>query len=178
MSTSIRWQRTARQSQVSVNSRGNCLFVYFFLDVCVLYIRSTLFLFCIFLSTFSQVILIGELFFQVFGIYLFCAIFQSSIFSWFFSPTVWNFTNLIFLLLENFTNSDRTPPYIDTYLQLFPNFGNYGKKPSDFLIFFQMYVKFNDLDFFPSSGEFHEERRNASEYWYMSPITSKLWKLW
>ena len=27
-------------------------------------------------------------------------------------------TNLIFLLLGNFTNSDRTPPYIDTYLQL------------------------------------------------------------
>ena len=39
-------------------------------------------------------------------------------------------TNLIFLLLENFTNSDRTPPYIDTYLQLFPNFGNFGKKRS------------------------------------------------
>ena len=28
-------------------------------------------------------------------------------------------TNLIFLILENFTNSDRTPPYIDTYLQYF-----------------------------------------------------------
>ena len=30
------------------------------------------------------------------------------------------FTNLIFLVLEIFTNnnSDRTPPYIDTYLQL------------------------------------------------------------
>ena len=40
-------------------------------------------------------------------------------------------TNVIFLLLENFTNSDRTPPYIDTYLQLFPNFGNFGKKLSD-----------------------------------------------
>ena len=26
-----------------------------------------------------------------------------------------------------FTNSDRTPPCIDTYLQLFPNFENYGK---------------------------------------------------
>ena len=36
-------------------------------------------------------------------------------------------TNVIFLVLENFTNSDRTPPYIDTYPQLFPNFGNYGK---------------------------------------------------
>ena len=32
-------------------------------------------------------------------------------------------TNLIFLVLENFmNNSDRTPPYIDTYLKLFPNF--------------------------------------------------------
>ena len=39
---------------------------------------------------------------------------------------VW-LTNLIFLLLliiENFTNTDSTPPYIDTYLPLFPNFGN------------------------------------------------------
>ena len=24
-------------------------------------------------------------------------------------------------------NSDETPAYIDTHLQLFPNFGNYGK---------------------------------------------------
>ena len=38
-------------------------------------------------------------------------------------------TNLMFWALENLTNSDRTPPYIDTYLQLFPNFGNYGKNP-------------------------------------------------
>ena len=36
-----------------------------------------------------------------------------------------------FMLLENFTNSDRTAPYLDTYLQLFPNFGNSGKKLSD-----------------------------------------------
>ena len=36
-------------------------------------------------------------------------------------------TNLIFSLLEKFRNSDRTPPYIDTYLQLFPNFGNLEK---------------------------------------------------
>ena len=28
-----------------------------------------------------------------------------------FFPNTWNLTNLIFLLLENFTNSDRTPPY-------------------------------------------------------------------
>ena len=35
-----------------------------------------------------------------------------------------------FLLLENFTNSDRTPPYIDTYLQLFPNFEKIGRKRS------------------------------------------------
>ena len=39
------------------------------------------------------------------------------------------FTNLIFLVLENFTNSDRTPPYIDRYLQLCPNFGNFGRSP-------------------------------------------------
>ena len=37
------------------------------------------------------------------------------------------FNEVVFLLLENFTNSERTPPYIGTYLQLFPNFGNYGK---------------------------------------------------
>ena len=42
-----------------------------------------------------------------------------------------NLTNLIFLLLENFTSSDRTPPYLDTHLQLIPNFGNSGKKLSD-----------------------------------------------
>ena len=37
-------------------------------------------------------------------------------------------TNLIFLLLlENFTSSDRTPPYLDTKLQLFPNFGIWEK---------------------------------------------------
>ena len=36
-------------------------------------------------------------------------------------------TDLIFLVLENFPNTDRTPPYIDIYLQLFPNFGNDGK---------------------------------------------------
>ena len=35
------------------------------------------------------------------------------------------------MLLENFTNSDRRPPHIDTYLQLFPNFANHGKKLSD-----------------------------------------------
>ena len=35
---------------------------------------------------------------------------------------------VFFLLLENITNSDRTPPYLDTYLQLFPNFENSGQK--------------------------------------------------
>ena len=40
-------------------------------------------------------------------------------------------TFLIFLLLENFTNSDRMPPYVDTHLQLFPNFGNSGNNISD-----------------------------------------------
>ena len=60
------------------------------------------------------------------------AIFQSCIFSWvFFQIYMGMLTNLIYLILENFTNSDRTPPYIDTYLQLFPNFGNYGKKLPD-----------------------------------------------
>ena len=79
-----------------------------------------------FRGTVVRVILIGELSstkfrhffrvsFQIFHIFLF------------FSPNIGKLTNLIFLVLGNFTNSDRTPPYIDTYLQLFPNFGNYGK---------------------------------------------------
>ena len=60
--------------------------------------------------------------------HLFRAIFRSFIFSWFFFfPNIGMLTNFTFLVLENFTNSDRTPPYIDTYLQLFPNFGIYGK---------------------------------------------------
>ena len=40
------------------------------------------------------------------------------------SPNVWNLTNSFFLLLESFTSSYRTPPYVGTYLQLFPNFGH------------------------------------------------------
>ena len=43
------------------------------------------------------------------------------------------FNELGFLLLENFTNSDRTPPKLDTYLQLFPNFGIYGKNDTWYL---------------------------------------------
>ena len=46
-------------------------------------------------------------------------------------PNIAMLANLIFLVLENFTNSYRTPPYIDTYLQLFSNFENYGKTLSD-----------------------------------------------
>ena len=38
--------------------------------------------------------------------------------------------NLIFFILEDFTNSDRTPPYIDTYLQLFPKLWKFWKKRS------------------------------------------------
>ena len=81
-------------------------------------------------STWGQlrVIHIGELLFQFFDI--FCAIFQSSTFSCFIFPNIGTLTNLIFLVLENFTNSNRTPPYIGTHLQLFPNCGNYGKKSS------------------------------------------------
>ena len=80
-----------------------------------------------FISQVSRVILIGEFFpiffttffsrsFSIFHICLFCF------------PDIGMLANLIYLVLENFTNSDRTPPpYIDTYLQLFPNLGNYGK---------------------------------------------------
>ena len=38
--------------------------------------------------------------------------------------------NLIFLLLENFTHSDRTPPYIDTYLELISKLWKLWKKHS------------------------------------------------
>ena len=47
------------------------------------------------------------------------------------------FKELVTLLLaENFTNSGRTPPYIETCLshQLLPNFGNYGKTLSDYQV--------------------------------------------
>ena len=35
--------------------------------------------------------------------------------------------NPIIFILENFTNSGRTPPRLDTYLQMLPNFGTSGK---------------------------------------------------
>ena len=72
-----------------------------------------------------RVILIGELFFRIFDIF-FAQFFNLLYFPVFF-PNIGMLTNVIFLLLENFTNSDRTPPYIDTYIQLFPNFGNFVK---------------------------------------------------
>ena len=37
---------------------------------------------------------------------------------------------LILLLLERFTNSDRTPPYVDTYAHFFSNFWKLRKKRS------------------------------------------------
>ena len=73
-----------------------------------------------------MVILIGELFFPIFDIF-FAQFFNPPYFPGFFFPNIGMLTNLIFLVLKKFTNSDRTPPYIDTYLQLFSNFGNYGK---------------------------------------------------
>ena len=78
---------------------------------------------------FIRVILIGELRFQIFDI--FSRNFSIFHIFLFFPPNIGMLTNLIFLVLEHFTNSDRTPPCIDTYLQLFLNFGNYGKKLSD-----------------------------------------------
>ena len=48
-----------------------------------------------------------------------------------FFPNVWNLTNLIFchsITGEFHEYSDRTPPYIDTYLRIFPNFGKLWKK--------------------------------------------------
>ena len=73
-----------------------------------------------------RVILIGELFFQCFDIF-YTQFFILPYFPGFFSPIIGMLTNLIFLVLEKFTNSERTPPHIDTYLQFFPNFGNYGE---------------------------------------------------
>ena len=50
---------------------------------------------------------------------------------------------MIFLRLENQTNSDRMPPYIDTYrLQLFPNFGNYGKKRSPIRMILRLRIEY------------------------------------
>ena len=37
------------------------------------------------------------------------------------------FNELVFSASGEFTNSDKTPPYIDACLQLFPNFGSCGK---------------------------------------------------
>ena len=48
----------------------------------------------------------------------FPAIFQSSMFSYL----------CFYIIMENFMHSDWTPLYIDPYLQLFPNYGNNGKK--------------------------------------------------
>ena len=50
----------------------------------------------------------------------------------FFSPQTREIQRAWFFcfFLENFTNSGRTPPCIDTYLQLFPNFGKIWKKRS------------------------------------------------
>ena len=73
-----------------------------------------------------RAILIGELFVHIIFDICFAQFFNLPYFPVFFI-NIGMLTNLIFLLLENFTNSDRTPPYIDTYLQLFPNFGKIGK---------------------------------------------------
>ena len=71
--------------------------------------------------------LTGELFFQILDSF-FAQFFNLPYFPvLFFSPNIGMLSSLIFLVQENFTNSDRKPPYIDPYLQLFPNFGNYGK---------------------------------------------------
>ena len=73
---------------------------------------------CVFSKIVLRVIHIGELFFHIFHVF-FRAIFQSSIFS---------FSCFFFSKYEfRKKNSEGTPPYIGTYLQLFPNFGNYGK---------------------------------------------------
>ena len=74
-------------------------------------------------------ILIGELF-SKFSTLFFAQFFNLPYFPGLFcyKRNIGMLTNLIFLVLENFTNSDRTPPpYIDTYLRLFPNFGDFGK---------------------------------------------------
>ena len=49
------------------------------------------------------------------------------IFLVFFFTNIGMLTNLMLLVLEKSTTTDRTPPYIDTYLHLFPNLGNYGE---------------------------------------------------
>ena len=75
-----------------------------------------------------RVILIGELFlFQIYDIF-FAQLFNLPYFPGFVFPNVGMITNLIFLLLEIFTNSDKTPRYIEIHIsKLFPNLGNYEK---------------------------------------------------
>ena len=95
------------------------------------------------------------------------------IFLGFFSPNIGMLTNLIFLLLENFTNSDSTPPYIDAYLSAINYFQTLeflektlsDKNELNISNYFQtlqimekklsFYWNVNELDIF-GSGEFHE----------------------
>ena len=56
-----------------------------------------------------------------FSTFFFVQFFNLPYFPVFFSQiNVWNLTNLFFLLLENFTKSDRTPPYIVWYIPVSP----------------------------------------------------------
>ena len=59
----------------------------------------------------------------------FMGIFQPSKFPRFFLPKYVKFNKpVFFLLLENFTNSDKTPPHLDAHLQLFPHIWKFWKK--------------------------------------------------
>ena len=66
--------------------------------------------------SFIRVNLIGELFFHDTLNIFFRAIFINLLDFPDFFTIMCNLTKLIFLLLENFTKSDRTPPYIDAHL--------------------------------------------------------------
>ena len=67
----------------------------------------------ILLTTTVRVILIGQLFTSKFR-HFFAQLFNLPYFPVFFFPKCVKFNeHVFFLLLENFTNSDRTPPYID-----------------------------------------------------------------
>ena len=76
---------------------------------------------------------LSESFFPIFSMFGLRNFLIFQIFLIFFSKYIYvKLTNLIFYPLENFTNSDRTPPYLGTNLQLFPKFGNSGEKLSLF----------------------------------------------
>ena len=79
-------------------------------------------------TTGFRIVIIGELPAHNIPILSFSQLFESSRFSCSFLPNMSSKFSCFLSLLKNFTNSDRTPPYLDTYFQLFPKLGKILKK--------------------------------------------------